>query len=152
MKWLQNLEKNLKRHLILIILNNMKLKKFIKKFVEPNTIIKLWYKTPSGHEPVEGDSWKMEWEFLRDNEFYDYKVIGVTDILLINSPYTESVNIVVENIKLADKYIGIVNGNLGLIFELMEDEKYYSTSSLIALTRKDIRYDLKRGYIKPYIH
>jgi hypothetical protein len=130
----------------------MKLKKFIKKFVEPNTIIKLWYKTPSGHEPVEGDSWKMEWEFLRDNEFYDYKVIGVTDILLINSPYTESVNIVVENIKLADKYIGIVNGNLGLIFELMEDEKYYSTSSLIALTRKDIRYDLKRGYIKPYIH
>lgn len=74
----------------------MKLKKFIKKFVEPNTLIRLQYKIVGGHEEVIGnDNPKMEHELIK-SEFANKKVIGVTDILFIKSNYVEAVNIVIE--------------------------------------------------------
>ena len=95
----------------------------------------------------------MEWEFLGDGEFIDYKVIGVTDILILDSNFPETVNIVVEN-NLADKYIGLIEGiggNLGLIFE-KDDNGYYckTKNGRFVYTNADILHDLKLGCIKPY--
>jgi hypothetical protein len=78
----------------------MILKEFIRNFIEPNTLIRLWYKLPKGtdgiHEEVmEGDNPKMEHELLK-SEYKDYDVIGVTDILYVSSPYIEAVNIVLK--------------------------------------------------------
>ena len=77
----------------------MKLKEFLKEYVCPNTMIRLW-KNINGHErlclfdecePV------MDCELMQDNRYEKHrnlKVIGVTDILC--ETYYEAVNIVVE--------------------------------------------------------
>jgi uncharacterized membrane protein YkgB len=75
----------------------MILKEFIQQFVEPNTLIRLQYKTKEGHEAVNGDKPEMEWQ-LEKGIYANRKVIGVTDILYYKSPYSEAVNIVIENI------------------------------------------------------
>ena len=79
----------------------MKLKEFIKTFVEPNTMIRLLFKNKSGHEIV-GQDWNdvcMEWELLRGKgnfrHYINNNVIGVTDIL-VKGPYAEAINIVIE--------------------------------------------------------
>jgi len=73
----------------------MKLKEFIETFVCPNTLIRLHYKTKSGHEEVGDFNLTMEWE-LKDGEYKDSVVIGVTDILYPGNNYPEAVNIVIE--------------------------------------------------------
>jgi len=76
----------------------MKLKEFIEKFVEKNTLVRLWYKEKSGHRQViESDKPKMEWDLAR-GEFKDREVIGVTDIL-VTGHYSEAVNIVIKKTK-----------------------------------------------------
>lgn len=79
----------------------MTLKEFIEKFVESNSLIRLLYKTTSGHEIVLND-WNqvsMEWEILKnEGKYKDYvnaNVISITDIL-VPGPYSEAINIVIE--------------------------------------------------------
>ena len=73
----------------------MKLKKFINKFVCPNTLIRLQYEVQGGHEEVIIGDPKMEWQLI-NSEFANKKVIGVTDILYLNNHYSEAVNIVIK--------------------------------------------------------
>jgi len=72
------------------------LKEFIEQFVEPNTLIRLWYKVKGGHkEVVPNDKPEMEHQ-LAKGKYAERKVIGVTDILYLKSPYIEAVNIVIK--------------------------------------------------------
>ena len=87
----------------------MTLLEFSNKFVEPNTIVRLWYKNPNGHTlvhgTIDGDCIAMNWQ-INPTEWYagqqgdwikeyaNSKVIGVTDIL--SDYYPEAVNIVIE--------------------------------------------------------
>lgn len=86
----------LKQWINALIASNMKLKDFIEEFVEPNTLIRLWYKIEGGHEPVndEGKA-KMEWK-VKKGKFSGNEVIGVTDILVLGSHQPEAVNIVIK--------------------------------------------------------
>ena len=73
----------------------MKIKEFIPKFVEHNTLIRLWYKIKGGHEEViKGDKPMMEHQLV-NSEYANKKIIGVTDILYKNSHYVEAVNLVI---------------------------------------------------------
>jgi len=80
----------------------MKLKEFVEKFVEHNTLIRLLYKNKGGHEVVlnDWDDVSMEHELLKGKgkfkNYADHKVRGVTDVLVVKSPYSEAVNIVIE--------------------------------------------------------
>ena len=71
----------------------MRLGRFIEKFVEPNTIIRLQYKIKGGHEEVP-DGLMMEWT-LKNTGFADREVIGVTDIAG-HKTHSEAVNITIE--------------------------------------------------------
>ena len=78
----------------------MNLKHFIRAFIEPNTIIRLVYNIPGGHETV-GETWSdvaMEWETRRGEgiykKFIGKRVLGVTDI--VTSTNREAVNIVIK--------------------------------------------------------
>jgi len=73
----------------------MKLKKFIKKFIEPNTLIRLWYKIKDGHEQVFDNKVQMEWEVAL-GYYAKHEIIGITDILMIDGICVEAVNIVIE--------------------------------------------------------
>ena len=81
----------------------MTLAEFIKQFVCPNTMIRLWVEAVGGHRLLtDGDSEiNMEWEILNDSDwgsaFKDWFVIGVTDILC--DSYKEAVNIVITKEK-----------------------------------------------------
>jgi len=70
----------------------MKLKKFIKNFVEHNTLIRLQYKINGGHKEV--GALGMEHE-LKDSIYANHKVVGVTDIL-VRGRYAEAVNLTIE--------------------------------------------------------
>ena len=79
----------------------MKLDTFIKAFVCPNTIVRLWTEIPEGHKLVtdpDGMEVGMEWEITSGNgwqsKYADWLVIGVTDILC--DTYKEAVNIVIQ--------------------------------------------------------
>lgn len=79
----------------------MKLGEFIKKFIRPNSLIRLVYKTNEGHE-IALESWEdvsMEWEVLKgkgkNRHFIDNEVIGITCISGMNR-YSEAINIVIE--------------------------------------------------------
>lgn len=81
----------------------MILSKFIEKFIEPNTIIRLVYKDIGGHKLIH-QSWddvSMEWEILKgegkNKNYINSNVIGVTGIL-ISGPYSDAVNIVIDNL------------------------------------------------------
>lgn len=71
----------------------MKLKIFIKRFIEPNTIIRLWYKNEKSYISVNDCIAEMEHKIINGN-YCDNNVIGITDIVI--SPYSEAVNIVIE--------------------------------------------------------
>ena len=75
----------------------MIIKKFIHSFVTSNTLIRLWY--PDGFNYVMSGKIAMEHELVRDINFSELCVIGVTDIL-VRDNYPEAVNIVVERMDL----------------------------------------------------
>jgi len=76
----------------------MKLKKFIRKFVCPNTIIRLHnvaIRNGAAHEAANDGKPEMEWQLV-NSKFANKEVIGVTDILYLHDSYPEAVNIVIE--------------------------------------------------------
>lgn len=79
----------------------MKLKKFIEKFIEANSLIRLVYKEKGGHKLVLNDlnDVSMEWEVLKgkgkNKNFANHTVLGITDIR-VDGYYTEAINIVIE--------------------------------------------------------
>lgn len=89
----------------------MTLEEFVKNFVRPNSLIRLWTPIKGGHKmiykyninleykDIDIDVVCMEWELLRDrtwhSKYKNKKVLGVKDILL-DDFYRESINIVIE--------------------------------------------------------
>jgi hypothetical protein len=78
----------------------MTVKDFVNSLVEPNTLIRLWYKVPKGEkghheEVIHGDKPMMEHQLVK-GEYADKNVIGITDIFYRHSPYVEAVNLVIE--------------------------------------------------------
>jgi len=71
----------------------MILKEFIHLFVTPNTLIRLWY--PEGHNYIMADKMAMDHELVKDINFSELEVIGVTDIL-VQGGYAEAVNLVIK--------------------------------------------------------
>jgi hypothetical protein len=83
----------------------MILKDFIKEYVEGNSLVRVLYKNPGGHKLVL-DDWNdvaMDWEIVRGQGKYaayiNHKVLGVTSIV-VRGPYSEAINIVIEEIPL----------------------------------------------------
>lgn len=82
----------------------MNLDTFIKAFVCPNTLIRLWVEAEeegADHRMLMSDTGEdisMEWMIIGDqgwaSKYKDWKVIGVTDILC--DSYWEAVNIVIQ--------------------------------------------------------
>jgi hypothetical protein len=82
----------------------MKLGAFLKEFIEPNSLVRLVYKTDGGHKIVL-DSWSsvtMEWEILKgkgENRHYvDNEVLGIASIWMSCNNF-EAINIVIEELK-----------------------------------------------------
>ena len=74
----------------------MKLKTFIKKYVEHNTLIRLQFKTKEGHrEVIPGDHPMMEHELIK-SVFASREVVGVTDILYTHGHYRDAVNLTIK--------------------------------------------------------
>lgn len=78
----------------------MDVEEFVINFIEPNTLVRLWYESSKGNdsqhqEVINGDKPMMEWE-LKKSLYRNQKVIGITDILYHKSPYAEAVNLVIE--------------------------------------------------------
>lgn len=88
----------------------MKLNTFIKKYICPNTLIRLWVPDSGGghrmiyrfdeRKPGNIDDVCMEHELLSSkswlSQYSSCEVIGVTDILMVDSFYSEAVNIVIK--------------------------------------------------------
>jgi hypothetical protein len=82
----------------------MKLKEFIEKYIEPNSIIRLVYRNTGGHKIVL-NSWNdviMEWSILKSQgdgrHYIDNEVLGIASIMS-NGHYTEAINIVIEELE-----------------------------------------------------
>lgn len=88
----------------------MKLNTFVKKYICPNTLIRLWVPASGGghrllyrvdeKKPGNIDDVCMEHELLSSkswlSQYSSCEVIGVTDILFVDGFYQEAVNIVIK--------------------------------------------------------
>ena len=79
----------------------LKLKQFIDKYVERNSLVRLWYKgientatSHWGYQLVEPKFLLMAWE-IRKTKYANNRVIELKDILVLDN-YKEAVNIVIE--------------------------------------------------------
>ena len=92
----------------------MLLEEFINNFIRPNSLVRLVYEEKKGHIPV-FKNWEdvcMEWELLKNEGIYrnfnNNEVIGITDILVRSSNYSEAINIIIkpiDNIKDITNYV-----------------------------------------------
>jgi len=85
----------------------MTLQEFVKDYVEANSLVRVLYKEKGGHRIVLND-WNdvdMDHQIVKGVGKYaayiNHKVIGVASIL-VSGPYPESINIVIEEIPLAE--------------------------------------------------
>ena len=81
----------------------MILKEFIDQFINHNSLVRLVYKIPGGNKLVL-DSWDdvdMAWSIVKGKGkfslYTNHEVIHITDIS-VRGPYSEAVNIVIEEI------------------------------------------------------
>lgn len=83
----------------------MTLKDFIEEYIEHNSLVRVLYKNPGGHKVVlnDWDDVAMDWEIVKGQGKYapyiNHKVLYVTSIL-VRGPYSEAINIVIEEIPL----------------------------------------------------
>jgi len=83
----------------------MTLKEFIHEYIEHNSLIRVLYKNKSGHKIVlnDWDDVDMEWKISKGEGKYaayiNHKVLGVACIS-VRGPYSEAINIVIEEIPL----------------------------------------------------
>jgi hypothetical protein len=83
----------------------MTLQEFVKYYVEANSLVRVLYKEKGGHRIVLND-WNdvdMDHQIVKGVGKYaayiNHKVLGVTSIV-VRGPYSESINIVIEEIPL----------------------------------------------------
>jgi hypothetical protein len=83
----------------------MTLKEFIDEYIEHNSLVRVLYKNPGGHKTVlnDWDDVAMDWEIVKGEGKYapyiNHKVLCVASIL-VRGPYSEAINIVIEEIPL----------------------------------------------------
>ena len=83
----------------------MTLKEFIDEYIEHNSLVRVLYKNPGGHKTVlnDWDDVAMDWEIVKGEGKYapyiNHKVLYVASIL-VRGPYSEAINIVIEEIPL----------------------------------------------------
>ena len=83
----------------------MTLKEFIEEYIQHNSLVRVLYKNPGGHKIVlnDWDDVDMDWKIVKGEGKYaayvNHKVLGVTSIL-VSGPYSEAINIVIEEIPL----------------------------------------------------
>ena len=83
----------------------MELKEFIDKYIEHNSLVRVLYKHKGGHKVVlnDWDDVAMDWEIVKGQGKYapyiNHKVLGIASIL-VRGPYSEAVNVVIEEIPL----------------------------------------------------
>jgi hypothetical protein len=83
----------------------MTLKEFIEEYIQHNSLVRVLYKNPGGHKIVlnDWDDVDMDWKIVKGEGKYaayvNHKVLGVTSIL-VRGPYSEAINIVIEEIPL----------------------------------------------------
>lgn len=71
----------------------MKVKNFVNKYIQPNSLIRLWWNNKE--EVVANDKPFMDWQLVK-SKYKDKNVIGVTDIYYVGSSYAEAINLVIE--------------------------------------------------------
>ena len=83
----------------------MTLKEFTENYIEHNSLVRVLYKEKSGHRIVLND-WNdvdMDHQIVKGKGKYaayvNHKVLGVTSIS-VRGPYSEAVNVVIEEIPL----------------------------------------------------
>lgn len=83
----------------------MTLKEFIHEYLEHNSLVRVLYKRKGGHKTVlnDWDDVDVDWEIVRGEGPYapyiNHKVLCVASIL-VRGPYSEAINIVIEEIPL----------------------------------------------------
>ena len=83
----------------------MTLKEFVNEYIEHNSIVRVLYKIPVGHKLIlnDWDEVSMAWKIVKGEGKYatyiNHKVLGIASILT-GGPYSESINIVIEEIPL----------------------------------------------------
>jgi len=83
----------------------MTLKEFTENYIEHNSLVRVLYKEKGGHRIVLND-WNdvdMDHQIVKGKGLYaayvNHKVLGVTSIV-VRGPYSEAINIVIEEIPL----------------------------------------------------
>jgi len=83
----------------------MTLKEFTENYIEHNSLVRVLYKEKGGHRIVLND-WNdvdMDHQIVKGQGKYapyvNHKVLGVTSIV-VRGPYSEAVNVVIEEIPL----------------------------------------------------
>ena len=80
----------------------MTLFNFVREYICPNSLIRVWFIGSDGYEMIQGngESVCMEHKFLDcktwQSRYGNYKVIGIKDIY-VNDFYREAINIVIDN-------------------------------------------------------
>jgi hypothetical protein len=83
----------------------MTLKEFTENYIEHNSLVRLLYKNPGGHKLIlnDWDDVDMDHQIVKGKGLYaayvNHKVLGVTSIV-VRGPYSEAINIVIEEIPL----------------------------------------------------
>lgn len=77
-------------------MEKLNLKDFINTYIELNSLIKLQYKVGNNYKQVLPDEGVMMEHELSKSHYKDCIVIGVKDILYLDSHYKEAINIVIE--------------------------------------------------------
>ena len=83
----------------------MILKDFIHEYVEHNSLVRVLYKHKGGHKLIldDWDDVDMDWEIVRGEGKYapyiNHKELYLASIL-VRGPYSEAINIVIEEIPL----------------------------------------------------
>lgn len=79
-------------------MRRLQVKKFVKRHVRPNTLIRLWYPSEKGgHIMVEDHVNRCYMSHqLEKNKYANCRVMGVTDIVVRQTAHSEAVNLVIE--------------------------------------------------------
>lgn len=83
----------------------MKLKDFIDEYIEHNSLVRVLYKIPGGHELIlnDWDEVDMDHQIIKGKGKYspyiNHEVVGIACIS-VRGPYSEAINIVIEKIPL----------------------------------------------------
>ena len=116
----------------------MTVKEFTEQFIEHNSLVRLWTKVPKDepglHKQVlPGEGVIEEWKLIK-SEYANYNVIGVTDILVLDSNHKEAVNLVItDKLTFDERLKWLFNEiyELGMEFEIFKLSFKYNGEDIL---------------------